>query len=115
MIARENAVMGGELTNAVVLSLKKVFVNDQDAFRSRNIFRMLSYLVDLRALCAQEASKFLLNILEECQKAGENFQTDLVLHCIVVFLGCENTSQRLQKESSIDFGTILEITKTLFK
>ena len=115
LIAKENAQLAKDLIDTIVQSLKKIFVNDQDAFRSRNVFRFLSYLVDLRVICAKEACQFILNILDEYQKAAENFQGDLVLHCVLVFLTTENTCQRLQKETSIDFGTILETVKGMFK
>ena len=73
LIAGDNAAMASDLVSFVTNTLKTVFVNEQDAFKSRNVFRFLAYLVDLRVICAKSACSFLMNILDECQKAGENF------------------------------------------
>jgi hypothetical protein len=65
LISQEDASVASSLVNSVTDSLKQVFVNDQDAFKSRNVFRFLASLVDLRVVCAQSACQFLLNVLEE--------------------------------------------------
>lgn len=75
------------------------------------MFRFLGSLVDLRVVCAKVACQFILNILDEGQRAGEAFQRDLLLHCVLAFLTTEGASERLQKEASIDFGSVVETMK----
>ena len=113
-IAQENPQLAQELVNEVVKSLVKSFINEQDSLKSLNVFRWFSALVDRRVLCSQAACVFIVNILDEVQKAPK-FQQDLTLHCVLTFLSTEKTSIRLQKEQSIDFGTILETLKNMMK
>lgn len=114
-LATENPQFAEEIVQEIVKHLSKCFINDQNAFASRNIFRWLSYLVDLRVVSSESVCQLMLNILEEVQKDSKNFPKDLTLHCVLTFLTTESTSARLQKEQSIDFGSILEIVKNLFK
>ena len=102
------------LVNEILKSLIPSFINQQDSFKSLNVFRWFSGLVDRRVICSQAACSFIVNLLDEVQKAPK-FQLDLTLHCILTFLSTEKTSIRLQKEHSIDFGTILDTLKNMMK
>ena len=109
MVAKENPQLASNLVNGLLDSLKQIFVNDQDAFKSKNVFRFLGSLVDLRVVSANCASQFILKILDEGLKAGESFQRDLVLQCVLTFLTTECASERLQNESGADFGKIVGV------
>ena len=93
------------------------FINEQDDLKSRSIFRWLANLVDVRVIDSKSVCQFLLGFLDEVQRAKENrhFSKDLAVHCVLTFLTTEGASARLQKESAIDFGSILEIVNNLTK
>jgi hypothetical protein len=106
--------MAKGVVDEVMKHLITCFINQQDSFKSLSIFRWLSTLVDRRVICSKTACDFILSLLEELSKVPK-FQKDLTLHCILTFLTTESTSQRLQKEQSIDFGSILESLKSKMK
>jgi hypothetical protein len=116
-LAQENAQFAEEIVQEIVKNLSTCFINEQDAFKSKSIFRFMSYLVDLRVINSQSVCQLILSLLEEVQKSSDSrsCSKDLTLHCILTFLTTESTSMRLQKESSIDFGSILEIVKNMCK
>lgn len=80
-----------------------------DGFKCRNLFRWLGYLVDLKVVQAQAATKFLLGLADQ-QVCG-----DLIHHCILVVISTENVTQRLKTESAADFTSLMSKMEAYFK
>ena len=83
--------------------------------------RLLGNLVQVGLIGSEAFCQFLLQLVEEFQKMqsaqdGASFQshsTDLMLEVILASL--PSTAQKLSREQSIDFGTVLESLKTMLK
>lgn len=93
-ISIDNPNFAQEIVQEVLKHLSTCFINEQDCFKSRQIFRWLSYLVDLRVINSQRVCQFLMSILDEVDK-GKRFSKDLAIHCVLTFLTTEGTSARL--------------------
>ena len=114
ILPAENAQLAQEVVTEIDKHLSKCFINDQNALGSRSIFRFISHLVDLRVISSQSICQLILSLLEELNTV-KGFSKELAVECVLTFLTTEGTSARLQKEASIDFGSILENVKKLVK
>jgi len=83
--------------------------------------RVLGNLMQVGLINSEAFCLFLLQLVEEYQKLQgsqegtgcQSHSTDLILEIILSSLPA--TASKLSREQSIDFGTVLESLKTLFK
>jgi len=113
MMAGQDAQKTQTLVQEILTSsLSESFVNNQDGFKTRNVFRWLAYMVELNTVSATAASQFLLKIVDEC--LASKFQKDLVFHAVLTVLTTENVSAKLQKDSAVEFGPLMQKVQTFF-
>ena len=83
--------------------------------------RLLGNLVTMGIVNSEAFCQFLLQFIEEYQKlpgaqentGSQSHSNDLILEVLLSSLPA--TSAKLSKEQSIDFGTVIESLKTMFK
>ena len=83
--------------------------------------RMLANLVQFGLVSSEAFCQLLLQIVEDYSKlpgasSGSGCQThstDLILETVLAAM--PHTMHKLQREQSIDFGTVIESLKTLYK
>jgi len=110
-----------EIVGRTVESLHLTLVIHGDIYRSKNIMRLLGNLVQIGLVNSEAFCQFLLQFIEEYQKMPgsqeptgcSSHSSDLILEVILASL--PSTSAKLSKEQSIDFGTVLESLKLMFK
>ena len=90
LIAVENMDIATRLFTLIMTTcLNQTLLQDQCGFRSKNVFRLLGYMSNLRVLNSESLCALLLSV------SSENIQKDLVYHCILVTLSTENVQQKL--------------------
>jgi len=98
-----------------------VLVADGNVYASKNVMRLLGNLVSYGLISTEVFCQFLLQIIEDYQMlpganegcGSQSHSNDLILEVILAALFA--TANKLQREQSIDFGTVLESLKTMFK
>ena len=121
LVALDDFEFATELLVAIVESLNQVFVLDGNVYASKNIMRLLGNLVHYGLINSEVFCQFLLQILDDYQMlpganepcGSQSHSHDLMLEVILAALPA--TANKLQREQSIDFGTVLESLKTMFK
>lgn len=82
--------------------------------------RLLANLVSYGLISVEAFCQFLLTLVEDYIKLGitqvdgaQSHSADLILETVLAAL--PQTQQKLQKEQSIDFGTVLESLKQIYR
>jgi len=120
-LAIDEFEFSAEIINRVIDSLNQTLVLNGDLYRSKNIMRLLGNLVTMGIVNSEAFCQFLLQFIEEYQKlpgaqentGSQSHSNDLILEVLLSSLPA--TSAKLSKEQSIDFGTVIESLKTMFK
>jgi hypothetical protein len=121
LVAADDFDFASELFSSIVDSLNQVLVQDGNVYASKNIMRMLGNFMHFGLINSEVFCQFLLQLLEEYQKlngangvtGSQSHSNDLILEVILAALPA--TANKLQREQSIDFGTVLESLKTMLK
>ena len=117
----ESFEFGQEIVFKVVETLNETLIRDGDCFKSKNIMRLLGFLVQVGLITTEAFCSLLLQMVEDYMKlagagkgtGAQTHSSDLILETILSSL--PNTFHKLQKEQSIDFGTVIESLKQIFK
>ena len=117
----ENFEFGQEITARVVASLNESLISEGDCFKSKNAMRILGNLVQFGLITSESFCQLLLNLVEDFVKlpgctrptGSQTHSADLILETVLSAL--PQTQQKLQKEQCIDFGTVIETLKPMFK
>jgi hypothetical protein len=75
--------------------LSESFAAKQDGFKSKNLFRWMGYLAELRVLSATTLVQF----LNELPANSPGVQQDLVFHCILTSISTENVPSISKEEN----------------
>jgi hypothetical protein len=105
----------------VVESLNESLIRDGDCFKSKNAMRLLGNLVQVGLISSESFCQLLLQLVEDYLKlpnastgaGASSHSSDLILETVLAAL--PQTQQKLQKEQSIDFGTVIESLKQMYK
>jgi len=109
------------ITKSVVQLLNEALVQLGDCFMSKNASRVLGNLAQYGLISSEAFCQLLLQLIEDYQKlpgadsltGSKTHSADLLLETVLAAL--PQTKQKMQKEQSIDFGTIVEYLKQIFK
>ena len=120
-IAVDDFDFAKEITLRVVELLNDCLTRDGDVFASKNAMRMLGNLVQMGLISSEAFCQLLLQIVEDYSKLHNSMSatgcqthsTDLILETLLAAMPL--TMQKLQREQSIDFGTVIESLKAMFK
>ena len=120
-IAVDDFDFAQEITLKVVESINTSLTKNGDIFASKNAMRILGSLVQVGLISSEAFCQLLLQIVEDYSKlqgsaVGTGCQThsiDLMLETLLAAMPL--TQQKLQREQSIDFGTVIESLKAMFK
>ncbi len=110
-----------EITLKVVDSINTSLTKNGDVFASKNAMRLLGQLVQVGLISSEAFCQLLLQIVEDYSKLQgsgvgtgcQTHSTDLMLETLLAAMPL--TQQKLQREQSIDFGTVIESLKSMFK
>lgn len=120
-IAVDDFDFAQEITVAVVEGINTFLTKHGNVFASKNAMRVLGSLVQVGLISSEAFCHFLLQIVEDYSKLpGAGFGTgsqthsaDLMLETLLAAMPL--IQQKLQREQSIDFGTVIESLKSMFK
>jgi hypothetical protein len=105
-----------DIVSSLIEHLQHSLVTLRDIASSKNLVRVLAVLCELGTLASGWLSQAVLQLIDECVtgaggKVGKAEQ-EIVLEAIMA--GLMIAAQRMQKEQTLDYGSILEGIKKVF-
>ena len=112
LLATSHAPQAQSLFNQVITPcLTDSLVSAQDGFKSRNVFRWLGYLTELKVL----SSSALCKLCSELMQNSNVVQGDLAAHCVLVALTTEGVISRMTTECKSDLDSLNQSLTTYFQ
>lgn len=98
------------LKSIVQTQLDQALAIQQDGFKSRNLFRFLGYLTEMRVVSAAALLSLLTNLCD-----SPLIQKDLAVHCALVAISSSEVTATLEKDAAAEFQAFKTKLENFFK